>query len=210
MVRACVLPQDEYQNIDRAAIPYCGKHFYETFEALFGARNCAYYTHIIGAHMPESRAHGPLTLTSAFGFESFYGELRHAFTPGTTSPLKQIMEKILLKRSISHHCCESSIFFSEKDSPLECNSYIYTYVQNDYHFFKIRSVDNEFLECFKVGKYQKKFPETPTLNWDKVGVFEAGGISDEITQIEKKKVSGKLLKVNNLLITCPNNVLREK
>lgn len=210
LIRACVLPDVEFQNIHASVITYCGKHFYELYEALFGARNCSYYTHIIGSHMPEMRVHGPLTLTSAFGFESFYAELRHAFTPGTISPLKQIMEKIFLKRSIAHHCCQSSIFFSHKETPLECNSFIYTFVDNNYHFFKIMSVDKDNLECCKVGKYPTIFPETPTLNWEKIGVFEAGGISEETIQINKKDVCGKVIKVNNLFITCPTNVLREK
>lgn len=126
LVRVCILPENEYNRTDKDVMQYCGNQFYDLFEKMFHARNCSYYVHMIGSHMPEIRASGPLTLTSAFGFESFYGELRNSFTPGTSSPLKQILEKVMLKRSISAHCCEASIFFSPKDSNQESNSLVYT------------------------------------------------------------------------------------
>ena len=210
MVRACVLPENEYETIDTSVIDYCGKHFYNLYEKLFHSRNCSYYTHMIGCHMPQIRARGPLTATSAFGFESFYGEVRHSFTPSTSSPLKQVFEKVLLKRSISHHCCESSIYYSPKDTAMESNSIIYTFFDQQYQFYKIKTIDDNVMECFKVGKYQTTFPETPTLNWEKIGVFQAGGISEETALIMKEHVAGKVLHVNDLFLTCPNNVLREK
>lgn len=103
MIRLCVLPEEEYQMSDPEIVRYCGTNFYNLYEKLFHARNCTYYTHVAGSHMPEMRALGPLTETSAFGFESFYGEMRNCFSPGTNSPLKQIMQKVLLKRTISPH-----------------------------------------------------------------------------------------------------------
>ena len=211
MIRACVIPNDEYKNIDNAVIEYCGKQFYKLYEQLFHARNCSYNTHTLASHLPKMRVHGPLTKTSAFGFESFYGEIRNSFTPGTRSPLKQIFEKILIKRSLSTHCCKPPIYFSPKDTNTECNSYIYTFNENMYNFFKITSIsEDQSMTCFKVGKYETSFPETPTLDWSKVGVFKAGGISDEVVQIQRQNVSGKVIRVNNLFITCPNNVLEEK
>ena len=209
-IRACVLPDVEFNNIDISVIDYCGKHFYNLFESLFHSRNCSYYVHVVGSHMPQIRSKGPLTATSAFGFESFYGEMRHSFTPRTNSPLKQIMENILLKRSISHHCCQSTIYFSPNDSPMESNSLIYTFFENEYQFHKIKSIDDNVMECYKLGKYPTSFPETPTLNWGKIGVFQAGGISEETTLIMKENVAGKVLQVNDLFLTCPNNVLLEK
>ena len=197
LVRACILPNDEFDELVMSVLKYCGDQFYDLYEKLFGVSNCAYYTHMIGSHMPEIRCHGPLTLTSAFGFESFYGEVRHSFTPGTISPLKQILQKVLLKRSISHHSCNSPIFFSPKDGSMESNSYIYTFTDKKYEFFKIKSINNDLFECSKVGKYPHTFPETPTLNWEKVGVFQVGGISEDTEQIQKKNVAGKIVKVNN-------------
>lgn len=210
MVRLCVLPNEEFNIVSNDVIKYCGKHFYDLYEKLFHARNCTYYTHVIGCHMEEMREHGPLTLTSAFGFESFYGELRNSFTPGTVSGLKQILEKVMLKRSISHHCCEARIFYSPKDTAMESNSLIYTFLDSNYEIYKIKSIENDVFECQKVGKYPITFPETPTLLWEKIGVFEAGGISEEVVYIRRNTVAGKVLKVQNLYVTCPKNVLLEK
>ena len=210
LVRACILPNNEYDLIDVAVLRYCGKQFYELYEKLFHARNCTLYTHTVSCHLPEVRVNGPLTETSAFGFESFYGELRHSFTPGTMSPLKQIMQKVLLKRSTASHSCKAPIYYSPKDTQLECNSLVYTFSNNEYQFYQIISVQNNILECYKVGKYEKSFPETPTLNWAKVGVFEVGGISDEKVEIVIDNIAGKIIKVNDLFITCPNNILEEK
>lgn len=156
------------------------------------------------------RVHGPPTATSAFGFESFYGEMRHAFVPRTISPLKQIMSKILMKRIIAPHCCKPTIFYSPNESAMESNCYIYTFINRAYQFYKITEINDTSMECFKVGKYPKSFPETPTLNWSNIGVFEAGGISDEVVTVDKNDVAGKVLRVDNLFITCPLNVLEEK
>ena len=135
MIRACILPNEEYANIDPDIVNSCARRYYVLYEELFHVRNCSYNTHVVCSHLSKMRVHGPLTLTSAFGFESFYGEMRHSFTPGTASPLKQIMEKILIKRAIGPHCCKPSIFYSPKDSSMESNSHVYTFNENDYNFF---------------------------------------------------------------------------
>ena len=210
MIRACVLPDNEYAHIDPAVVKECGRQFYALYEKLFHAHNCSYNTHVVSCHINQIRVHGPLTLTSAFGFESFYGEMRHAFVPGTMSPLKQIFEKILLKRAIGPHCCKRPIYFSPKDTPLESNSDIYTFNNNEYSFFKIVNIDDDSLHCYKVEKSPTSFKETPNLDWNKVGVFQGGQITNEMVEITKENVSGKFLKVDNLFITCPNNVLQEQ
>lgn len=210
MIRVCIIPENEFSNSDEGIIEYCGVHFYKLYELLFNCRNCTYYTHVISCHLGEIRALGPLTETSAFGFESFYGELRNSFVPGTVSTLKQMLEKTLLKRSIAHHSCELPIYLSPKESSLESNCMIYTFVENEYKLYKIVSMEDDQLYCHEVGKYECSFPETPTLNWGKIGVFKAGGISEEIITLNRDDVAGKFLKVNDLFITCPNNVLREK
>lgn len=210
MVRLCILPNEEYECNNQDLIKYCGSQFYTIFEKLFGSRNCSYYVHIVSTHMSDVRVNGPVTETSAFGFESFYGEMRHAFSPGTLSPLKQIMENILLKRSIAPHSCQSPIFYSHKETPLECNSLIYTFSNKHYNLFKITEIDGEHFTCNKVGKYTTSFPETPTLKWENIGGFKAGGISDEIEIVNKCDVAGKFIRVSDLFITVPKNVLQEK
>ena len=210
MIRMCVIPNEEYEALDQNILDYCTSHFYKLFEQLFHARNCSYNINVVSSHLKLIRFHGPLTLTSAFGFELFYGEMRHSFVPGTISPLKQILEKILIKRKLAPHCCKPSIYYSPKDTALESNSYVYTFQNLEYNFFKIMSMEDNTLECAKVGKYEVNFPETPTLNWGKIGVFKAGGISDEIVELNKQDLAGKIIKVKDLFLTCPINVMEEK
>lgn len=212
MIRACIIPNNEYANIDPSVVKECGRQFYTLYEQLFGPHNCSYNTHVVSSHIDLMRVHGPLTLTSAFGFESFYGEMRHSFVPGTVSPLKQILEKTLIKKSLSSHHCKRTIFYSPKETPLESNANIYTFNDNEYNFFKIINIDNDSFHCHKIDKSQAAFPETPHLNWSKVGVFKGGEVSNvnEIVTISRENVSGKFLKVDNLFITCPINVLEEK
>lgn len=212
MLRSCTIPSDEFQPIDLSLLENVCKEFYTLYEALFGPHNCSYSTHVLPSHLIEMRVHGPLTLTSAFGFESFYGEMRNAFTPGTQSQLKQIMENVYIKRALSYHCCNNSIHYAAHDSPVECNTLVYCYEGNDFKMYKIIEVQQDSLICYKQGKFKFQFNETRHLhlNWSHVGVFKKGGVMNTPIVVPKAKVSGKVLHVGEYLITCPLNVLREK
>ena len=211
-MRSCTIPSNEFSPIDLNDIETACREFYELYEKIFGAYNCSYNTHVFGCHLIEMRSHGPLTETSAFVFESFYGEMRNAFTPGTQSTLKQIMQKTFIKRAISFHCCKNSIYYSPNDSPMECNSLIYCYERNVHNMYKIIEVEKESLLCYKQGKYPVTFPETSSLNlnWSQVGVYKKGGVMETPIIIPKTKVSGKVINVGNYLITSSNNILLEK
>lgn len=76
--------------------------------------------------------------------------------------------------------------------------------------YKIVKVKDDILVCQKQGRYPTTFPEMPNLNWAQVGVYKRGALSPELIQIKKEDVSGKVIIVKDLLMTCPNNVLREK
>ena len=210
VIRSSVLSSEEYKAIDLDEIRELCAQFYVLYERLFGQNNCTYNTHVVMAHLLEMRAHGPLTETSAFGFESFYGEIRHSFVPGTQSTLKQILKKILLKRIVNNHRCENSIFFSDHETALENNTLVYCYTDMTFHIFKVVEIRGNSLFCNKQGKFKATFPELSSVSWSKVGVFRKGPISNDLMIIPKEKVSGKVIEVQNLLITCPNNVLREK
>lgn len=212
MLRACVIPNNEFQNVNLSDIDYCGKHFYSLYEKTFGEMNCSYNTHIVGAHMIEMRAHGPLTLTSAFGFEHFYGEMRHCFVPSTISPLKQILQKVLLKRALSDHQCCPTTHITTHNTALECNNLIYTFTHRQYNFFKVVDINNEtgILYCVKINTTEVFFDETPNLNWDHVGVFKQESMEKEPVKINLKFVAGKVIKIDNILMSCPMNVLNEK
>ena len=211
MMRSCTVPSDEFRYVSLDVVEMCCSKFYKLYEKLFGALNCSYNTHVVCSHLPEIRAHGPLTETSAFTFESFYGEMRHSFVPGTVSPLKQIFQKVLLKRKLSNHCCEIPIHFSDHETSLENDTLIYVWQYNRHNMFKIVKInENGDLLCHKIVKAEYEFDDV-ALPWKTVGLYELTEIDEtDIVTIERKLVSGKVLLVNNLLITSPNNVLREK
>ena len=210
-VKACVLPKEEFAPVPLDIIDICCKNFYAIYQELFGETNCSYNTHITGCHMLEMRFHGPLTFSSAFSFESFYGELRKSFVPGTMSPLKQIMANIMLKRVLANHNCETSIYLSAKDTPMECNSLFYTYQFHEYKLFKIVSINDNEITCKKIKFHANAlFPETPNLQWGLVGVFQMEEITEEEQIVAKNQVKGKVILVDNFLITCPKNILQEK
>lgn len=212
VLRAAVIPTEEFSQIDLNVITQCCQIMYEMFEELFGVQNCSYNVHVVLSHFLEIRTHGPLTNTSAFKFESFYGEMRRSFVPGTISPLKQIMKNVLLKKALSNHTCSNSLYISNYDTSLECNKLIYCYKQNEYSIYEVSDINNETktMSCYKLGKYPASFPETPNLNWSSVGVFRKGGRSSDCTTINASNISGKVVHVGKYLITCPINVLNEK
>ena len=211
MIRACILPEIEYVNVNKNAIKFCQNNFYLLYEQLFGAKNCTYSVHVVSAHLMDMRESGPLTETSAFIFEAFYAELRNSFQTGTVSVLKQMLSTVLLKRIICKHVCSEKIYYSPKDTALECNSLIYVYENNAHVIYKIHTIENEdsFI-CNRLGNHPFESVQTNTLNWSTVGVYKKGPLSSEDTAVRRENVAGKVLKVNNILVTCPLNVLREK
>ena len=209
MMRAGVAPTEEFAAISTDVVQFCCTNFYSIYQALFGVKNCTYNTHVFPSHLLKMRADGPLTNTSAFPFESFYGELRNVFVPGTVSTLKQIISNVLIKRAICNHSCAKEIYISAKDTPMECNSIVYCYADQMYTIFKVKSVDQNELVCQEIEKSECSFEQTPNLNWSVVGVFKKGVISDEEHIISRENVKGKVLLIDDLLITCPTNVLQE-
>ena len=209
MIRSCVIPDIEYNTLDSHEILTACKQFYELYEELFGVNNCTYYTHVVTSHLLDIRSAGPFTTTSAFGFESFYSEVRNSFVPGTQSPLKQIMRKTLIKRALGHHCCEKSIYYSAKDTAMECNNLIYIFANGKYHIYEINAIDEDILSCTEINLIDPVFPDTPNLNFNKVGVFVEGQMG-QAKLISNNDVHGKVIRVDKYLITCPIDVLREK
>lgn len=211
MLRSAVIPTSEFDSISLDIVRECCDNFYKLFEQLFGPINCTISLHVLCCHLLEIRTHGPLTETSAFKFETFYGELRRSFVPRTNSPLKQILKNTLLRRILSKHQCKNNIYITNYNTPLESNNLIYCYEEKEYNIYEVTDINeaNNEVTCVKVGKYPVHFPETPNLNWSKVGVFRKGGVTSDTTEIQTSKISGKVLHVGKYLVTCPINVLLE-
>ena len=210
MVRACIIPDIEFQNVNINHVKYCQRNVYVLWEQIFGPRNCTYSLHVFCSHLLTMRESGPLTETSAFSFEAFYAELRRAFQPGTVSVLKQMFQSVLLKRILSKHSCAERIVYKEKDTALECNSLIYVYENSCHVMYKIISIDQDNFICNKLGNHPIESKLTSMLNWSSVGVYRKGGQCSLEVPINREDVAGKVIKVDKYLITCPVNILREK
>lgn len=163
-------------------------------------------------HVLDIRGDEPLTERSAFKYENFYSEVRNLFQPGTISPSKQILQNCFMKRTLENHTCKKSIFYDIEKNGKENNSLIYYIDENNaYKFFQIIEIidENNFI-CHPQGKFLYKNDLLKDINWERVGVFKVGPYSTEKVRIHRKKIQGKVIKVDDFLITCPNNVLQEK
>ena len=184
MIRSCVLPNNEFQKIDKSLIESACKNFYTLYEKLYGQINCTYSIHV-SSHLLLVRGNRPLTFRSAFKFESFFSEMRHLFHPGSVSSIKQVLQNSYMKRILEFHSCEKKLFFSpQKNNPTnpgkENNSLIYTYEDDTLSIYSITEIidDNNF-NCNMQGKFKAHFSLTPEYNWSDVGVFRVGPTSEE-------------------------------
>ena len=211
LLRSCILPNEEFEKISKKLLELLSKSFYKNYESVYGTNNCTYSIHVIACHILQIRGDEPLTSSSAFKFENFYSELRNLFQPGTISPSKQILRNCYMKRLLENHNCEKSIKFDTEKKGKECNSRIYCIDENkELQFFNIiKKNDNGSFTCNPQGRHIFKSELTKDLKWENVGVFKVGPYADEEVIITRKNICGKVLKVKDFFITCPNNVLRK-
>lgn len=127
-----------------------------------------------------------------------------------------------MKRILEKHCCQKTTFYKEEKKPKhgkKCNPskennhlvYVFDDDNNSTTMYCLTEKinDDQFL-CHIQGKFSVKMPLVPEYDWSHVGVYKIGPTSDEQTVINIKDISGKVLKVDNYLITCPLNVLHEQ
>ena len=213
VIRACVITNEEFHKIDKKFINKCCQNFYNNYEKMYGPNNCTYSIHIVCSHLLQMRGKSPLTSRSAFCFESFYSEMKNLFCPGTISPLKQVLQNTIMKRKIGNHQCQNSIVFNAKPKKenRENNHSVYTLTENGHNFYSIiSSNDDDTYTCVKQGKFNASFNDIIKKNWSDVGVYKLGPLCTVPVVIKKKDIAGKVIQVNNHLITYPNNVLLEQ
>ena len=215
IIRACILPNDEFECIDVEDIKRACYKFYYLFEKCFGKQNCTYSVHVIASHILRIRGDQPLTARSAFKFESFYSEMKNLYHPGSTATTKQILKNTLVKRNLEPHCCSKPIKYTCVKTPnhgLENNSMVYIFNDNKIHEFYniIKDNGNGSFECTQQGRYEYDCPLTPEINWSSVGVFKVGPCNTTVKTIRKSQIHGKVINVKNHLITWPINLLREQ
>ena len=213
LVRACVLPDAEFNLIDKQLLNRICANYYKNYEKMYGHQNCTYSTHIVGSHLMQIRGPSPLNSRSAFKYESFYSEMKDLFCPGTPSPTKQILKNCYMKRQLENHRCQRKITYKSPPSKktMENNSSIYVLAGSGHKLYNIVNVneDNTFT-CYEQGKFNATFNDTIKRNWCDVGVYKLGPIDNVPITIKKKDIAGKVLTVNGYLITCPNHVLTEQ
>ena len=215
IVRACVIPNIEFDCINVFDIKRACAKFYTLFEKCFGEKNCSYSIHTFSSHALKVRGDVPFTERSAFRYENFYSEIKHLFQPGTTSPLKQILQNTFMKRSLEKHYCSKTIKYScvkVPNSGLENNSMIYIFNdKNEYDLYNIIQInDDNTYQCTRQGRFEFECPLTPEIKWSSVGVFKTGPASNTFVNLKKNQFHGKVIKVGEHLITCPLNVLKEQ
>lgn len=213
VIRACIVSNYEFDKIDKNFINKCCQQFYNNYEKLYGPRNCTYSIHVVISHMLLIRGDSPLTSRSAFCFESFYSEMKNLFCPGTVSPIKQILKNTIMKRKIGHHHCKKKIKYQVKPikENKENNYSVYTINENGHNFYKIISNNNDnSFTCYKQGKFNASFNDALKKKWSDVGVYKLGPLCDVPVRIERNDIAGKVIQVNNYLLTCPNDVLTEQ
>ena len=75
--------------------------------------------------------------------------------------------------------------------------------------YKIVTIHDNLLICNEQGYFRKNYKETPEINWNAVGVFKEGGLSEDLVSLNKNQIDGKVIRLCHLLITVPINILRE-
>lgn len=69
--------------------------------------------------------------------------------------------------------------------------------------------DDSFM-CVELNIEAKIFQDSRTLNFGHVGIFKNHGYTVVQRILRVDEISGKVLKLDNLLITVPRNVLVER
>ena len=211
MVRACVIPNEEFDNVSNDTIINACELFFNLYFELFGQKNCTYSIHVVSSHILKMRGNVPFTERSAFPFESFYSEMKQMFKPGTQSTLQQILKNTLMKRKLEYHACHKKIYYSKENTKesMENNSHIYTYRDKKYDFYVINEINEGVYTCRRQGRFEFKSSLIPNYDWKSVGVFKRGPVGSKIFHINENEIKEKGIYVLNMLVTCPINVLRE-
>lgn len=158
--------------------------------------------------------HGPIQLNSAFPWEDHYGEIRSSFQTGCKSTTLQIINNILFKRQAkgTKHICQPSISLRDCETHKTDDTLFYTYTEEDgFQFFKVRATPNcqevvcseiivELLPSSSYGLY---------LHWSLVGCFKFVSVLTQKSVMKRSSITGKAMKVKNLILTVPPAVLFE-
>ena len=110
-----------------------------------------------------------------------------------------------------HRCQPSMRNLAEKTTSKSADNLFYTFKEKKYKLYKVLKVmDTHEVYAQELNVAEKVFARHPELPFGSVGVFEDQGVLTVKNVIPLKEVAGKLVKIKNLYMTAPRNVLTEK
>ena len=99
----------------------------------------------------------------------------------------------------------------EKVTSKSADNLFYTFNDQTYKLYKVLTVmDKTQVFAQELNVTEKVFRREPELPFGTVGVFKDHGCLTTKTVIQTEDVAGKVIKVNNLYMTAPRNVLTKK
>ena len=212
IVKSCYLPREEYACINHD-ITSTQRSWYGQMTTLAGEAHCVYIVHIIGAHLHQHvRAQGPISETSTYPFEFSYAKMRRQFK-GTQNTLKQVLTNSLLNVSCSgaKHMCEPTASYGTWSSSRAHNCYVYTFDNGLYQFYKIVGVISERPTVFACKPFVMTHLnlECTRLPFHEVGVFARTFPTTNSVEVPKSAIKGKVMLLEDAMISVPLNILQE-
>ena len=206
LLRAHIMDEETYQTLNKAQIRTTIAKWYATWAKTFGQYNCVYNVHCF-THLERYRQFGPLTTTSAFPFECYFGDAKRAIVPGTTSTGKQCVFKTYAMYAHEKHVCEKQLILSCKEPKPDAkvqNNLVYL---RNWQIVKLTSMDNDSF----VGQVVQKgiYQPVPDLRFDEIGVFCYKKVTDIMVSFTRNEVLGKVMHVQDVLVTLPKSLLLE-
>ena len=212
LVKACYLPEQEYLKIttnldDLQAL------WYDSFSTTMGDQNCTYVVHQVGAHLHNIvRKKGPLHLTNAYPFEYAYSKMRRRYK-GTNNTVKQILSNSLLEHATStheNHKCTRGVHYSAWRTSKAHDCIVYSF-EDKFQIYRIEGPHPIHKDSFVAKKFvMRNFVHAATkLPFHQVGMFQKTLPTALTHRLLKSKICGKVIILDNVMITVPSNILAE-
>jgi hypothetical protein len=162
-------------------------------------------------HLNEIRTLGPTSETSAFPFESFFSDMRKHYRTRTVNIGKQVLENHALNYALGKHRCSKTMTHRAERTQRTDDCWIYQYdrANKSHDFFKVAANvchgDGGVVACrVHIEKYVDG-----DLEWDRVGVYQMKGVSEEREGVDLNAIDGKAIIVDDLIVSIPYATLME-
>jgi hypothetical protein len=211
-MRAHLADDKEFHRIedelakDGCSLTQINQLFYKLFQDLFGKEVCSYNVHIWGVHFNRMRRVRSLTESSAFPFESFYGDLLKKFCPGTPSTEKQILLNMLLTaRCRVHNRCQHRLSHSAYETAIKQNNVVVTKRGDFYILEKNNNAEHTSFQARRVilEDYMPQRCPVVVSRWNLVGIYRYGGREDGLVCLEEADIATKAIIVGDTIMSVP-------